>query len=268
MTKETTTSGLRLRYDDHGDGRVAVLCLPGWCIPRTMFSRFAQELAERAPVRVLALDWRSHGESEQATHDFGAAQLADDAQAVIAASGAGTVVPLAQAHAGWVALELKRRLGPALPGFVFASWPPFDPPPPFTSALEALQDRKRWEDAREQLLSLWLHQTPSDVAEPLRSEVRRASGDMWARAGREIAAAYAVHGSPLRALKAMGASTPVLHLFAQPRSPELIAAHSAIAAEHPWFHFERVEATSHFPTLETPKLAANAVADFLARELL
>ncbi|MCL6505968.1 MAG: alpha/beta hydrolase [Bryobacteraceae bacterium] len=56
----------------------------------------------------LALDWRGHGQSEKPAGDFGTADLADDAMAVIEASRAEQVVPVALSHAGWVAIRTGR----------------------------------------------------------------------------------------------------------------------------------------------------------------
>lgn len=88
--------------------------------------------------------------------------------------------------------------------------------------------------------------------------------DMWARAGQEIAAAYARHGSPLRALAALTPPVPALHLYAQPDDPAHRAAQGAFAAAHPWFRPRRLEASSHFPALEVPDRVAAAIEAFLA----
>ncbi len=132
-------------YDDQGDGDVTFLFLPGWCGPRTYFGALADRLS--AGHRTLTIDWRGHGESEPATGDFGVEDLVDDAASLIEQRGAGRVVPVAAAHAGWVAIELRRRLGAGLiPGIVFltgwswvrqrrssapsAPWPTEPPPVP------------------------------------------------------------------------------------------------------------------------------------------
>ena len=69
---------------------------------------FAEHLS--ADHRVLVMDWRGHGKSQKSDRDFGFAELADDALAVIEASGAQSVVPIAQGQAPWVNIELRRRL--------------------------------------------------------------------------------------------------------------------------------------------------------------
>src|SRR5437764_11411838 len=113
--------GLAIHYDDLGKGEPALLCLPGWCAGRAVFTALARRLSERH--RVLALDWRGHGDSDAPPDDFGMAELVRDALAVIEASGAQRIVPLATSHAGWVAIELRRTLGPArVPQLVLLDW--------------------------------------------------------------------------------------------------------------------------------------------------
>ena len=51
-------------YDDCGEGDDAILFLPGWCGPRTIFQPIADRLS--ADHRTLALDWRGQGFSTRA----------------------------------------------------------------------------------------------------------------------------------------------------------------------------------------------------------
>jgi pimeloyl-ACP methyl ester carboxylesterase len=128
-------------------------CQGGW-LDRGFFAALAERLAARH--RVIRLDWRGHGDSSRPPTDFGHEQLADDADAVIEASGVRRVVPVSQAHGGWAAVELRRRLGDRVEAIVASSWLVLDPPLAFVGALEALQDPERGRDAREQLFSMWL----------------------------------------------------------------------------------------------------------------
>jgi pimeloyl-ACP methyl ester carboxylesterase len=77
--------------------------------------------------------------------------LADDALAVIEASQADRVVLVAMSHAGWVAIELRRRLGARIPKLVLLDWIVLEAPPPFLTVLQALQDPAEWQQTREQL---------------------------------------------------------------------------------------------------------------------
>jgi hypothetical protein len=73
------------------------------------------------------MDWRGHGESQASDRDFGFAENAVDALAVIQASGAHSVIPIAQGQAPWVTIELRRRLGERMPKIVASSWPVISP---------------------------------------------------------------------------------------------------------------------------------------------
>jgi hypothetical protein len=41
-----------------------------------------------------------------------------------------------------------------------------------------------------------------------------------------------------------------VHVYAQPRAPDFLSAQESVARDHPWFAVRRLEAVSHFPTLE------------------
>lgn len=257
------SGNLNISYGDSGAGEPALLFLPGWCAGRSGFSELASRLAPRH--RVLTMDWRGHSESASSEADFGAAELVDDALAVIAASGARSIVPVAMSHAGWVAIELRRRLGERVPKLVLVDWIVGDPPPPFLGALAAMQDPAQALQVRDQLFAMWTH----DVVHPgvlryVREDMASYPATMWARAGREIAAAYSREGNPLKALAALAPTLPVLHLYAQPADPAYLAAQEAFAAEHPWFAVHRLDARSHFPTIEVAGQMQGVIERFVA----
>lgn len=262
MTKpEVTSNGLRISYDDHGRGEPALLFLPGWCGSRRVFDPLVERCATRR--RALSLDWRGHGRSASPAGDFGASDLADDAVAVIEASGAEQVVPVALSHAGWVAIELRRRLGSRIGKIALLDWIVLDAPPPFLAALRSLQDAAQWQPTREQLFSMWLQGLDNpELAHYLRDDMGSYPFEMWARAGREIGRAYATGGSPLRALAACTPPVPVLHLYAQPEDPGYLAAQEEFAAANPWFRVSKLHARSHFPMYEVPDEMAMALERF------
>jgi pimeloyl-ACP methyl ester carboxylesterase len=260
---ETLSQGARIRYDVAGEGGPVLLMLPGWCDNRTQFQKLAPLCAQRR--RILSPDWRGHGQSEAPSGDFGYRELLTDTAAVIEASGARQVVPVTMAHAGWVAIGLRRRLGPQrIPKVVFLDWTIFDPPHHLLQALAALQDPEHWKSTRAQLFSLWL----LDADRSISDYVHRTMGDyafgMWARAGREIAAAYARETSPMTALAALEPPTPTLHLHALPKDEAFREAQEAFGKSHPWFRSRRLEGKTHFPALETPEAVAAAIEEFLA----
>jgi pimeloyl-ACP methyl ester carboxylesterase len=252
----------KVSYDDRGSGSgPALLCLPGWCGPRTVFDPVAERLA--ADHRVLTLDWRGHGDSGPAPDDLSYDHLVDDAVGVIEQAGAERVVPVALSHAGWVAIELHRRLGSArVPKLVLIDWMVLGPPPPFLGALGAMADPGSTRAVVDQLMTMW--SDGLDIAElSAYLETMAASPDhLWQRAAREISAAFDCGPSPLEAIAGLDGPPPTLHLYAQPADPELLEAQKGYAAANPWFQVERLDARSHFPMFEVPDAMAAAITAF------
>jgi pimeloyl-ACP methyl ester carboxylesterase len=144
------SDGARIYYDDRGKGEPVFLCLTGWCVHHKIFMSLAERLS--AQHRVLVMDWRGHGQSQASDQDFGYAEMLADVLSVIQASGAQSVIPIAQAHGGWVDIELRRRLEERVPKMVSISWNPIfisgdRLASPFLRAREALQDHAGWRAA-------------------------------------------------------------------------------------------------------------------------
>jgi pimeloyl-ACP methyl ester carboxylesterase len=186
--------------------------------------------------------------------------------AVIEASGAEKIAPVTISHAGWIAIELRRRLGERIPKIAFLDWIIVEAPPPFLEALKGMQSPERWRQTVDHILSLWLHGVENPALEHfVREEMGACGFEVWSRAAREISAAYAQYGSPLRALAALNPPIPVLHLYAQPEDAGYLAAQQSFAAQHPWFQVEKLRARSHFPMFETPDEIASAIERFVGR---
>lgn len=254
--------GVRIAYDDRGPrSHRALVCMTGWWMDRGYYRPLVERLTDRH--RVITLDWRGHGESDRAPADFGHQQLADDAIAVIEARGVESVVPVTQAHGGWAAVELRRRLRDRVPKIVAASWLVLDPPPPFVAALEGVQDKARWREGREELYRQWFADVPAHVVDEMRREMNVYDYEMCSRAARVILADYARYGNPLRALSELDSKPDFLHLFAQPRAPEYLEAQEAFSVANPWFSMKRLDGVSHFPALELPDETAAEIERFI-----
>ena len=256
-------SVVRIDYSDMGKGEPALLLMPGWCATRKAFGLMADLCARHR--RVLALDWRGLGRSEVPTSDFGQSGLVEDALAVIQASGAQDIVPVALAHSGWVAIELRRHLKSRISKIVLIDWLVLDPPAPFLATLHGLQDRLHWEETRNRLFSTWLQGVGNEAVKNfVQYEMGICGFEMWARSAREIAAAYQKNGNPLLALENLNPPAPVVHIYAQPADPVYWQAQQSFAAEHDWFSAIRINAVSHFPTLEEPEEMAQAIEKFVS----
>lgn len=252
----------RIAYDDLGTGGPALLFLPGWCGDRTVFDPLLPLVGRHR--RAISMDLPDHGGSRRTEADFGTAEVVRDAIDLLTAAGVECVVPVGLSHAGWAAIELRRRLGARrVPGVVLLDWMVLGPPPGFLDALAGLQAPGAWQEVRAGLFAMWT--TGVDV-EPLHRYVGAMAGygyRHWRRAGREIAAAFAAEGSPLAALERLDAPCPTLHVYAQPADDAVLDAQRAYAAGHPWFRVHRLEARSHFPMFEVPGELAAAVEEFL-----
>lgn len=258
---QVSSGGAVIDYLDEGLGDPALVLLPGWCGTRDAFDPVRRLLSARR--RVLALDWRGHGASGPPPADFGLAEQVRDARRVVADGGARAVIPVALSHAGWVAVELRRRLGPEVPGIVLVDWMVAGAPADFLSVLEDLRSDADRDDAVAGLLQTWQAGVVSPELAAYLADMGAADGAMWERASREIESAYALHGSPLHALD--GLDAPVLHLVPSDQDTCSFTGQRAYMAEHPWYHAVELPARSHFPLFEAPGPAAAAIEDFALR---
>jgi pimeloyl-ACP methyl ester carboxylesterase len=261
---EMTTTTLRSTgVDDLGTGEPALLLMPGWCGDRTVFDSLSGLLADAR--RTLVTDLRGQGGLAAgpgaSVADFGSSDQVDDLVATLDARGIDRVVPVALAHAGWFAVELRRRLGSdRVPGLVLVDWMPLGTPPGFAEALSGLQDPAQWQDVRAALTQLWVTGVDEPAVHDYVATMTTYGFEHWSRAGREIAAGFA-QGSPLAVLAELG-GCPTLHLYAQPRDPAYLSLQQEFSRLHPWFHVRQLDAASHFPMLEVPGTMAREIEEF------
>jgi len=261
---EIRSQGTRIRYDDVGQGEPALLFLPGWCTSRAVFGPLLSRLG--AHHRLISVDLRGHGQSGRGSEDFTSDTLVGDLLEVLQASGVRQAVPVALSHAGWFAIELRRRLGQRVPGIVLLDWLVLEPPPQLREVLRGLQS-EAWRESRDALFEMWLTGVDSDEAIRFVREVMGAfAEEMWKRAAREIASAYGREGYPLRALSALSPPVPTMHLYSQSAYPEYVMAQQSFAADHPWFQAVKLDARGHFPTFEVPEALAEQLERFVSRK--
>lgn len=260
-TLQTTLEGA---YDDLGHGDPALLLLPGWCGDRSVFGPMAGLLA--GSHRTVVADLRGQGGLADRTGDFDSAEQVDDLVALVEERGLEQVVPVALSHAGWFAVELRRRLGARrVPGVVLLDWMVLGTPPGFTEALAGLQAPQAWQEVRAALFGMWTDGVGARAVHDYVASMGEHGFDHWSRAGREIAAGFAHDGTPLDALAALQEPCPTLHLYAQPADDGYLAAQQDAAARLGWFEVVRLEACSHFPMLEVPGAVAGHVTEFVTR---
>jgi pimeloyl-ACP methyl ester carboxylesterase len=262
MPTATTSDGVKIYYQDMGQGEPALLLMAAWCMSHSVYRHLLPKCA--AHRRTIALDWRGHGQSETPKADFGAEGLVQDALAVIEASGAQQIIPVSASHSGWITVELRRLLGDRIPKIINTDWVVLPPPPPYMDLVHALAAPESWEQARDTLFSIWLEGVENpEVISFVRDEMGGYGADTWLRSGREIGSNYETGGYPLKALSSMSPSIPVLHIYSQPPDLGYLQAQQDFAAQNPWFNVYKLDAHSHFPTLEVADEIANAIEKFV-----
>jgi hypothetical protein len=185
----------------------------------------------------------------------------DRALAVVEAAGLDEFVPVSASHSGWVAIELRRRLGgDRVPNIVHMDWMVTEPSERYMDVIRKLQSPETWPEARDTLFTIWKAGVESpDIARVI-AVMNEHGADMWMRSGREIEAAYTAGRSPLATYERLEPEpTTVLHVYGQPQDPAYLAAQRAFTAEHGWFGVETVPARTHFAMVETPREAAAAI---------
>jgi pimeloyl-ACP methyl ester carboxylesterase len=261
MATATTGDGLRIVYDDSGGGGLPLLCLTGWCSSRRRYDGFHELAAGHR--RVLRLDWRGHGGSEPARGDFGTDEMVEDALAVLDAAGLDAFVPVSASHSGWVAIELRRRLGERVPKLVHMDWLLTRPSEPYLDVIRMLQSPERWPEARDTLYRIWRSGVDDPRVEAVLAAMSEHGADMWMRSGRRIEGSFEANGCPFDALERLEPPVDVLHLYGQPASDEYLEQQERFAADHPWFRVRRLSARTHFAMTETPAEAVEEIERFL-----
>jgi pimeloyl-ACP methyl ester carboxylesterase len=133
---ELTRGGVRLHYVDEGAGDPAFIFVHGWCCNHTFFQPQFDHF--KSSHRVVALDLRGCGESDQPQDGYDIPSLTDDVAAVSSHLGLTRPVIVGHSLGGMIAIELAARY-PSLVGAVVASDPgPIDPLPEIVHVFEAL----------------------------------------------------------------------------------------------------------------------------------
>jgi pimeloyl-ACP methyl ester carboxylesterase len=234
--------------------------MPGWCANRTHFGELVSICAPQR--RCLVIDWPGHGESGTPDSDFGDKDLIDAAKAVIEKSKATRVIPVSTAHAGWVAIELRRQLSERIDKIALLDWLVLDPPAPFLEGLRGLQSPNHWKQVRDALFATWLSEIgDAKIIDQVQRDIGSYGYEMWSRAGREIGAEYTRFQNPLRAMSELRNPPPILHLFSIPKDEAFLAEQQNFAKNHPWFKVRRLDGKTHFPSLECADVVAAEITD-------
>ena len=99
--------GIKIAYEASGEGDPPLVFVHGWSCDRSYFQPQFDHFGGRH--RVVSVDLRGHGESDQPEDGYGIESFADDVVAVSDAEGLGGPVVIGHSMGGLVALSMAAR---------------------------------------------------------------------------------------------------------------------------------------------------------------
>ncbi|MFH1034401.1 MAG: alpha/beta hydrolase [Pseudomonadota bacterium] len=250
--------GVRLAYDQQGQGDPALLFIHGYTCDHSFFEPQVEHFAPGR--RVLAVDLRGHGQSDKPEQDYTLAGLADDCAWLCRRLGLERVVAVGHSMGGGVALELAGRHSELVAGVVALDTAILSDSRrlrhTLPSLVEGLAGPRYLEAHRAYMTALWgpwndpercqailerMARTPRGVMQALAREFQRWDG----------AAALA------------RVSCPALTVAASRQRSQ----HAELQALCPWLTGGQTVCSGHFITLEVPAQVNAMLESFLARGL-
>jgi pimeloyl-ACP methyl ester carboxylesterase len=133
-------TGVGLAYDERGDpGLPPLLLVHAWVESRRSFDRLVPLLSSH--FRVLSVDLRGHGRSDQPDSGYDLESLARDLEAFMAAVGLSTAVLVGSSSGGYVAQQLAVQAPSRVAGLVLVGSPrSLAGRPPFADEVDRLTD--------------------------------------------------------------------------------------------------------------------------------
>lgn len=258
---ETTSDGVRIHYEDEGDG-APVLLLHGHTFDRTVWDEVATALLARGR-RALRPDLRGHGRSELPPKGYHVSHHAADMAAVLDAAAVDRAVVTGFSLGGGVALELALTRPERVAGLVLVDPVMPDRPfePEFFDNLREVARTARRDGIRAAMLGPWM-------AGPLfawsfrNPEVReRVSGIVAEFPGADyLASERDAVERPWRVADRLGeVGVPVRVLAGQHDLPGFVAWAREIAEGIPGSTLEVVPGAGHLVPLERPQRVVDAI---------
>ena len=250
-----TRDGVRLFYTDAGVGEPPLLLVHGWSCDHTYFAPQFGHFSTHH--RVVAVDLRGHGQSDQPEQDYTIAGFADDLAWLCGALGLRKPVVIGHSLGGAIALELAARHAD-LPVALVLLEAPIVPPAALRAAVEQLLPAFRapnYREAQQQFVGQALF-LPSD--NPLRKA--RIVEAMSATPQHVMVSALEQLFAWDGAAAAQAARVPVLNLSAA-QPPNDNARLSELCPQ--LVHGQTVGA-GHFHQLEVPDQVNAMIERFLA----
>jgi pimeloyl-ACP methyl ester carboxylesterase len=128
--------GVKLAYEDQGEGKPALVFVHGWTCDRSFFAPQVKHFTQRH--RVVAVDLRGHGESDKPQGEYPIAAYADDIAYLIEHLSLGQVVAVGHSMGGLAVLQLAAAYPDGVTAIVMVDPAPFVSSPDRRSGTEAM----------------------------------------------------------------------------------------------------------------------------------
>jgi pimeloyl-ACP methyl ester carboxylesterase len=136
MATKIDHNGIKLAYEDQGEGKPAFVFVHGWACDRTFFAPQAKHFARQH--RVVSIDLRGHGESDKPQGPYPIEAYADDIAFMIEQLDLGKVVAVGHSMGGSAVLQLAAAHPDSVSAIVMVDPGPLVFPPEIRTAIEEI----------------------------------------------------------------------------------------------------------------------------------
>jgi pimeloyl-ACP methyl ester carboxylesterase len=247
--------GVRLYYEEQGDGEPALVFVHGWCCDHTCFTPQVEDF--RASHRTITLDLRGCGASDVPDEGYDIPTMADDVAWLCRQVGLTDPIIVGHSLGGSIAVELAARY-PTLPSAVVALDPgPLHSTPEAQRVYTGLADQLDGPEG-EAVREVWVR---DDVAMMDDQELAHRILETMCSVPLPIAAAVIRHSVAWNGLAALAmCRAPLLVVLTEPRGSN---APERLRAIRPDVRVGVTVGSGHFHQLEVPDQINAMVARFL-----
>lgn len=246
--------GIKLAYEDQGEGEPALVFVHGWTCDRSFFAPQAAHFSQRH--RVVSVDLRGHGESDKPRATYPIAAYADDIAYLIEQLGLSKAVAVGHSMGGLAVLQLAAAHPDRVAAIVMIDPAPFVSSPERRAGTEAVIAAMEAgnQEPRRQLITNRFFMPTSD-----RQLVENVLAVMMATPSHvAVNAMRGIHDFDALAVAAQ-CKVPALHVAA---TPPLNPPHRMSEWLPPVVHGWTVGA-GHFNQLEAPDQVNAMIEGFL-----
>jgi pimeloyl-ACP methyl ester carboxylesterase len=256
MKQVKSKDGTTIQYQSWGDGAQTVIFVHGWMASSAIFDRVLAELP-KLDVRILALDLRGAGGSDEAKTGYDIDRYVEDVEAVIAASGAEKVTLVGHSMGGQIAQVTAARNSDKVDRLALVCPVPASGIPLPEEAVGLFSTSGQDREKQATILGMACLQLDDEVQAEMLDDAAKISSKCIA----DSFAAWSAGGFQDE-LGNISAKTLVIGTDDPFLPPEFLDA--AVVQPIPDASFHHIPGPGHYPQVEATEASAKVLADFLA----